>query len=141
MPLSSSMARIPLSPYSFSAAGRAADNRPKPRNPAADAASTRSRRFSGLRRSARSDAASPALLQHVASRRSSGAASTSCSLFADAPATGVDALIARLRCAPAALRAGAVTPIRSQARSLAATPGNAEACEFLIHGPGRHELL
>ena len=70
MPLSSSMARIPLSPYSFSAAGRSADNSPKPRNPAADAASIRSRRFSGLRRSARSEAASPALLQHVASRRS-----------------------------------------------------------------------
>ena len=44
MPLSSSMARIPLSPYSCSAAGRSADSSPKPRNPAADAASIRSRR-------------------------------------------------------------------------------------------------
>jgi hypothetical protein len=70
MPLSSSMARIPLSPYSRSAPGRSADSSPKPRNPAADAASIRSRTVSGLRRSVRSDAASPALVQHVASSRS-----------------------------------------------------------------------
>ena len=71
MPLSSSMVRIPGSPYISSAAGRSADKSPKPRNPAAEAASIRSRRSSGLRRSVRSDAASPALDQQVARRRSS----------------------------------------------------------------------
>ena len=66
MPLSSSMARIPLNPYSFSAAGRSADNSPKPRNPAADAASIRSRRFSGLRRSQTIRGGVTRLLLHVA---------------------------------------------------------------------------
>ena len=64
------MARIPLSPYSATAAGRSSDSRPKPRKPADDAASIRSRRVSGLRRSASVGGGVPALLQQVASRRS-----------------------------------------------------------------------
>ena len=66
IPLSASMVLIPASRYSATAAGRSSDSRPKPRKPAAAAASIRSRRGSGLRRSGRSEAASPALVQQVA---------------------------------------------------------------------------
>ena len=80
MPLSASMARIPVSRYSATAAGRSSESRPKPRKPADDAASIRSRSVSGLRRSGRSEAASPALVQQVAISSSGSAASSSCML-------------------------------------------------------------
>jgi hypothetical protein len=75
MPLSVSIARMPDRPCSRTAVATSTASTPKPVNPAAAAASIRSRSGTGLRQSARDGAASPAVVQHVAS--SSSAAVTS----------------------------------------------------------------
>ena len=92
IPLSASMARIPLNRYSATAAGRSSDSRPKPRKPADDAASIRSRSVSGLRRSGRSEAASPAEVQQVARSSSLPAAGSSC-VFVPSGVGCVDSVI------------------------------------------------
>src|SRR4051794_39317584 len=76
MPLSASIARMPARPCSRSATARSTARTPKPVNPAAAAASIRSRRGTGLRQSSRDGAASPAVVQHVASNSSAAVRSS-----------------------------------------------------------------